>query len=70
MTERIMPLIITNKYELIPICLVNAFKYTLNKYDSKDIIPNQAAIFLKKLSFDTFSSNQTKIATIGMVCNT
>lgn len=47
MTERIMPLIITNKYELIPICLVNAFKYTLNKYDSKDIIPNQAVIFLK-----------------------
>lgn len=47
MTERIMPLIITIKYELIPICLVNAFKYTLNKYDSKDIIPNQAVVFLK-----------------------
>ena len=35
-----MPLIITNKYELRPICLVNAFKYTLNKYDSKDTKPS------------------------------
>lgn len=51
MTERIMPLIITNKYELIPICLVNAFKYTLNKYDSKDIIPNQAVIFFEVIIF-------------------